>query len=89
VPTFTELGFRDMEAATFTGMLAPTGTPAEIIARLQAALAKTLQNPDVIGRFRAIGATARAMSQTEFTAYLKSEYERWVPIIERANIREN
>jgi tripartite-type tricarboxylate transporter receptor subunit TctC len=89
VPTFTELGFRDMESATFTGLLAPAGTPAEITARLQAALAKTLQAPDVIARFQAIGAQARAMTQSEFSAYLKSEYDRWVPIIERANIREN
>jgi tripartite-type tricarboxylate transporter receptor subunit TctC len=89
VPTFTELGFRDMESATFTGLLAPAGTPAEITARLQAALAKTLQTPDIVTRFKAIGAQARAMTQSEFAAYLKTENDRWVPIIERANIREN
>ena len=76
-------------AATFTGVLAPTGTPKDIIARMHAALEKALQDKNVIQRFDGIGAEARASSPEAFGAYLKNEYDKWAPVIIKAKINAN
>ena len=86
VPTFDEAGFRGLEAETFTGILAPAGTPGEIVAQVNAALAKVLRDPAVRAKFEALGAEARAMTPEAFGVYLKKEYDTWVPVIRRSNI---
>ena len=86
VPTFAEAGFPAMEAATFTGVMAPIGTPKDIIVRMNAALEKALQDKNVIQRFDGIGAEARASSQEAFGRYLKREYDKWAPVIIKAKI---
>lgn len=75
-----------MEAATFTGVLAPAGTPKDIITRMHAALEKVLQDKGVIQRFDGIGAEARASSPETFGRYLKKEYDKWAPVIIKAKI---
>jgi tripartite-type tricarboxylate transporter receptor subunit TctC len=87
VPTFTELGYKDFDGETFTGLFAPTGTAAEIVDRLHAALAKILKDPDVVAKFNALGAEAVAMSPAEFRSYLESEDSKWIPVVRKANIR--
>jgi tripartite-type tricarboxylate transporter receptor subunit TctC len=87
VPTFKEAGLKDMEASTFTGMLAPAGTPAAIIDQLHGALAKILKEKQVIHKFDGIGAEARASTPAAFAAYLKKEDEKWTPVIKHANIK--
>jgi len=89
VPTFIEAGFPDIEAATFTGLLAPAKTPPEIILKLSDALQKVVKNPTIIKRFDEMGAQARAMTPTQFSEYLAVEDARWVPIIKSANIKAN
>jgi tripartite-type tricarboxylate transporter receptor subunit TctC len=89
VPTFAEEGYPALEAATFTGVVAPTGTPKEVIARMHAALAKVLLDKNVIERFDGIGAEARSSSPEAFGAYLKKEYDKWAPVIIKAKINAN
>ena len=89
VPTFAEAGVKDMVATTFTGLLAPKGTPKDVVDRLSAALHKILRQQDVIDKFDGLGAEARATTPREFTDYLASEDARWTPIIKRAHIRAN
>ncbi len=89
IPTFAEAGVPGMEAATFTGLLAPKGTPPEVLARLSQALAKILSQPEIIQRFQELGADAQASSPADFTRYLAAEDARWTPIIERAGITAN
>lgn len=89
VPTFAEAGVPGMEAATFTGLLAPKGTPPEVLAQLSQALDKILRQPDIIQRFQELGADAQASSPADFTRYLAAEDARWTPIIERAGITAN
>lgn len=89
VPTFSEVGFKDFEASTFTGLLAPAKTPAPIIDALSQALAKILKEPEVIERFLALGSEPRAMTPAAFTAYIRTVDERWTPIIKAANINAN
>ena len=89
IPTFAEAGVPGMEAATFTGLLAPKGTPPEVLARLSQALEKILSQPEIIQRFQELGADAQASSSADFTRYLAAEDARWTPIIERAGITAN
>ncbi|MGE8668082.1 MAG: Bug family tripartite tricarboxylate transporter substrate binding protein, partial [Achromobacter mucicolens] len=89
VPTFAEAGVPGMEAATFTGLLAPKGTPPEVLNKLSEALTKILAQPTIIQRFEELGAQARGSSPEEFTRYLAAEDARWTPIIKRAGITAN
>jgi len=89
VPTFAEAGVKGMEAETFTCIVAPAGTARDVVERLNAALASVLADKGVIERFAKIGAEARATELGPFTAYLKSEYEKWSGVIKRGNIRAN
>jgi tripartite-type tricarboxylate transporter receptor subunit TctC len=86
VPTMAEQGIKGVEGLTFTGVLAPAGTPPTVIARLSAALRKVLEQTTVKAKFFAAGAEARWMAPRDFSSYLAKEEATWMPIIKSANI---
>lgn len=88
VPTFSEAGFPEIEGSTFTGLMAPARTPPEIVARLNAELGKILSDPDVKAKFQALGAETSPMSPEAFTRYLEKEDATWIPVIRKANIKQ-
>jgi tripartite-type tricarboxylate transporter receptor subunit TctC len=87
VPTFAELGYRDVVGQTFTALMAPAGTPAPVIAKLSAAMSGILRDKDVIEKFDVLGAEAVAMSPEDLRKYLASEDATWMPIVRKANIK--
>ena len=87
VPTLAEAGYPGMEAETFTALLAPAGTPREIVMRLSVALTKILQEKAIIEKFAALGADVRTGTPEEFTDYLRAEDAKWSAVIRDANIR--
>ena len=87
VPTFLEQGFADTVADQWAGVLAPTGTPATIVARLNAAIAAVMREPEVRARLAATGVVPGVNSPEEFAAYLKDENERWRRIIREKGIK--
>ncbi|HVV39699.1 MAG TPA: tripartite tricarboxylate transporter substrate binding protein [Nitrobacter sp.] len=89
VPTFAELGYKDFDAQTFTGLFAPAGTPDAVVKKLHDAMAEVLKDPDVVGKFDKLGAAATAMTPAEFTTYLEHEDAKWIPIIRKVNIGSN
>ncbi len=89
VPTFEEAGVKGLEAATFTGILAPAGTPADIVARLSKEVSAVLEQKAVSDKFEALGAEARGSTPQAFGAYLRKEYDTWAPIIRRSKIKAN
>ena len=89
VPTFKELGYPDFDAQTFTGLFAPAGTPAPIVAKLHEAMTAILKDPAVVEKFDKIGAEAVAMTPADFTAYLSREDAKWIPIVRKADIKTN
>lgn len=89
VPTLEEQGIKGVEGQTFTGLLAPAGTPAPVIAKLSAAMQEVLKDPAVVAKFYAAGADTRWMSPQDFTGYLQKEEDTWLPIIKAANITAN
>jgi len=79
VPTMIENGVKDFTASSFIGVLAPAGVPADVLARLQAALAAALHSPKTLERFHELGAevaTAEQMTSAGFGAFIHEEYER-------------
>jgi tripartite-type tricarboxylate transporter receptor subunit TctC len=87
VPTFAELGYKTVTGETFTALLAPAGTPAPVIEKLNAALTAILRDPDIVAKFDLIGARAVAMSPEETRRYLAAEDATWMPVVRKANIK--
>jgi tripartite-type tricarboxylate transporter receptor subunit TctC len=86
IPTLKELGFDGVEAASFTGILAPAGLPPAILDRLQRAVLKAASTPEVVQRFKELGADPRALGPAEFLAFIKADLERWKAVAAKAAI---
>jgi tripartite-type tricarboxylate transporter receptor subunit TctC len=86
VPTLDELGVKDQEAETMQGVLAPAGTPKEIVDLLQREIAAILAMPDVRDKILALGFEPSGITPTEFDAYIKAEIAKWRRVIEKAGI---
>jgi tripartite-type tricarboxylate transporter receptor subunit TctC len=86
VPTLDELGIKDQEAETMQGVLAPAGTPKEIVNLLQREIAAILAMPDVRDKVLALGFEPSGITPAEFGAYIKAEIAKWRKVIETAKI---
>ncbi len=86
VPTLEESGLKGVHAETFTGLLAPAGTPQDIANRVSAALQKILREKKVVQKFDAIGAQAQASTPEQFVQRLQHEDSVWIPVIKNAHI---
>jgi len=87
IPTFAEQGFPDMEIVLWTGLVAPVGTPNEIVDRLQDAVADTLNMPAVESALDAISVDPRSTTSAEFRELIKNDTARWKAVAEKANIK--
>lgn len=81
VPTLEELGYKDIRYSAWMGLLAPAGTPQPIVNRLQAAIAASMQSPDVLGRFRDHHYTVMVTKPAEFTELIKSDTVQWSALL--------
>lgn len=88
VPTIAEQGLPGFEDVTWTGLMAPTGTPPEIVERLRSAAATAVAQPELRKRFldRAIDLQA-SKSSADFTAYVKSEVENFARLAREAHLK--
>jgi len=87
VPTIAESGVPDYVVESWFGALAPAKTPPAAVARLNAAFAKVLENPQVKERLLAQGAEAAPSTQAEFDRVIKDELSKWDLVIKTAKIR--
>ncbi|MEO9229797.1 MAG: tripartite tricarboxylate transporter substrate-binding protein [Devosia sp.] len=71
----------------WSGIVAPAGTPADVIARLQDAMTQALALPEVRERYATIGLTPTSSTPQEFTERLRKEYAEWGAVIREANIK--
>ncbi len=81
VPTFVEQGFADVVGDNWDAVLAPAGTPAPIIAKLNAALVGAVNDPDVRTRLHNAGTSPAPSTPEEFATYLRAEIARWGKVI--------
>jgi len=84
VPTIAELGYPDYESLSWYGFVAPAGTPADIIARLNAEMSKALKQPRLIKALKAQGAEILGGSPEQFGAFIAAEIARWAPLVKAA-----
>jgi tripartite-type tricarboxylate transporter receptor subunit TctC len=87
VPTFAEQGVKDQEAYTLTGIVAPAGTPKEIVDLLSREIAKSVARPDVNERLAVLGFKGVANTPDEFATRIKLEIEKWGKVVRDANLR--
>ena len=87
VPTIVEAGFPGINGDSWVGVLAPAGTPKDIIALLQREIAKALTLPDMKERLLALGCDTVASTPEEFAERIRSEIEMWGKVIRDANIK--
>jgi tripartite-type tricarboxylate transporter receptor subunit TctC len=87
IPTVAESGLPGYEVQTWLGLVAPAGTPREILARLNAEVAKAVARPDVKQRFADQGMTAAGGTPEQFGDYIKSENVKWAKVIKEADIK--
>src|SRR5262245_43669980 len=86
IPTMSESGFPGFVSVSFTGLVAPAGTPVEIVARLNAAVNESLAAPDVQATLTKLAVEPRPGSPQEFAAFLAKERERWEAMIRAAGL---
>jgi len=87
IPTVIESGLPGYEMGSWFGLVAPAGTPAAVIGKLQQETAKALKLPDVKDKLTAQGVDAIGSAPEEFRAFLAAEIARWAKVIKAANMK--
>jgi tripartite-type tricarboxylate transporter receptor subunit TctC len=87
VPTIAETGLPGYEYVAWFGVFAPGTTPPELVARINALLREALGAPDMRDRLRIQGVEAQIQSPDQFREKVRSEIERWGPVIEKSGIK--
>ena len=81
LPTFEELGYKGLHIVAWQGVVAPAGTPLDIVGKLNAAIVKALNHPSIRDAFHADGAEISADSPEAFAAFVHAEHARWGRVI--------
>jgi tripartite-type tricarboxylate transporter receptor subunit TctC len=87
VPTIAELGFPGFEATTWHALVAPAGTPKEVIATLHRAIVATLNDADVRKQLTDLGVDVVGNAPEELRAYVKSEIPKWAAIVKASGAK--
>jgi tripartite-type tricarboxylate transporter receptor subunit TctC len=87
VPTASEAGYTSFEATNVTGLLAPAGTPRDIVDKLNAATQKVVAQPAVKEKFAGLGADAVGGAPEHFGAYIRNDLAKWTRIVKEANVK--
>jgi len=87
VPTVHEAGLPGYEVNPWYGMLAPAGTPRDIVARLNAEIARIVRLPEISRQFAAQGVEAAASTPEEFAAIIRADLAKWGKVIREIGVR--
>jgi tripartite-type tricarboxylate transporter receptor subunit TctC len=87
LPTMVEAGVPGYESSSWFGIMAPTGTPKDIIARLNAEARKIMALPDVRERFDQQGAIASPGTPEEFDAFIRAEIAKWGKVVKASGAK--
>jgi tripartite-type tricarboxylate transporter receptor subunit TctC len=86
IPTLAEAGVADAEANTFFGIVAPAGTPASIIHRINGAMNEGMQAPDVQKLITNVGSEAKPGTPEEFALYIAAQHGKWKEVGKAAGV---
>jgi len=89
VPTVIELGYKDFDIATVIGLQAPAGTPREVVARLQGAVAKIVREREFAERMANLGMELREDGTDNYVRFMKEDMERYAAAVKAAGIRQD
>jgi tripartite-type tricarboxylate transporter receptor subunit TctC len=92
VPTLDELGLKNIDASFWHGLWAPTGTPPEVIPKLNAAVRVALADPSVQERFKNVGQQvwpSEYQTPAALAAKQKAEIAKWMPVIKESGIKSD
>jgi tripartite-type tricarboxylate transporter receptor subunit TctC len=87
VPTLAESGYPGLEVASWYGLLAPAGTPQDIVRKLNADINRILQAPDVRERLTTLGTEPTGGTPEQFAETIKTDTARWAKVVSDAGIR--
>ena len=87
LPTVAESGLKGYESSQWYGMLAPAGTPADVLALLNSHIAKIMQAPDMKQRLASEGLVAVGSTREQFAAHIRTETAKWADVIRRSGAK--
>jgi len=87
VPTMSEAGLRGFEVISWYGLLAPAGTPQNIVQRLNAAVDRSVHEPDALERLASFGAEPVNMTPDAFGTFIRNELEKWAKVVKVAGLK--
>ena len=87
VPTVSESGFPGYEDATWVGLFAPAGTPADVVNRLNASVNTVLQQPEVQQRLAASGLEGQGGNASDFSRYVAEEAAKWQKVVGQTGVK--
>lgn len=85
-PTMLELGYPNVQVTGWSALLAPAGTPTDIIERFQRDSAQFLLRPDIREKLSAAGAEPVGSTVPQFASFVKAEYDKWEKVVKQAGI---
>ena len=87
VPTMAEWGVPDFDVGTWSGLIGPKGMPADVVQKINAAVAAVVNDPAIKQRLLEEGSEIRLMSPADFGAFIRQENVRWVKVVKDAGIK--
>jgi len=87
IPTVAEMGMAGFETGSFQGIVAPAGTPPEIVNRLHALVTQVLGTPEMKERLDKAGAELRPQSPAQFGAFIRTEKDKWAKVVKESGAK--
>lgn len=87
VPAVAEFGYKDFDVTTWYGLLAPVGTPENVVTLFNTEVNKLLANPEMQAAIKAQGAEPLAMTTEQFSKLIKTEYVQWKDIVASSGVK--
>jgi tripartite-type tricarboxylate transporter receptor subunit TctC len=89
VPTYAEMGYKDLVAVIWFSLSGPAGLPSEIVEKLNAEVRKALDAPDARNRLRPEGIEPGKLTAAEFTHFVETEVKRWAPVVKASGAKND
>jgi tripartite-type tricarboxylate transporter receptor subunit TctC len=87
VPALREAGLKDFDVTNWYGVVAPAGTPREIVQKLNAEINRIVQMPDTKAKLDELGTRLNPMSPEQFTQFLQAEIAKYAKVVKQTGVR--
>jgi tripartite-type tricarboxylate transporter receptor subunit TctC len=88
VPSMAEAGLKDFDTSVWFGLLAPTGVPADVVTKVNAAVNDALKQTDALDAFKKLGIDPVGGTPQAFGAHIKSEVAKWERVVQASGVRK-